>query len=333
VESAQSRVEGYNFDIRKRVVEFDDVINRQRETIYAERDKVLNNEDLTETIRDFLDDELEVQLDQHLAAEQPDDWDIDGLAKALAGLGLDPAAVTPDELWEIGGREAIHERVGELIDAALAAREEQNGAETWALVERLVLLRTIDALWVEHLTELDDMRRAAGLRGYGGEDPLNAFRKLAFELYEELRSFIRAQVAHTILRVQVQVQPPAQAQPLPGPGQPARDGDGRMSSGGAASAATGAAGGGTATVAGVASATSAGAASAAGSAPPNTTGVGAGVEVRAGGRVLGGPTTAAPATNGGNGRPAADGPAGQKLGRNDPCWCGSGLKYKKCHGR
>src|SRR5574337_1462164 len=102
VESAQSRVEGYNFDIRKRVVEFDDVINRQRETIYAERDKVLKDEDLTETVRDFLDDEVEAQLDAHLSAEQPDDWDMEGLSKALAGLGLDPAALAPEQLWEIG---------------------------------------------------------------------------------------------------------------------------------------------------------------------------------------------------------------------------------------
>ncbi|MGH2467139.1 MAG: preprotein translocase subunit SecA, partial [Candidatus Limnocylindrales bacterium] len=221
VESAQSRVEGYNFDIRKRVVEFDDVINRQRETIYAERDKVLHNEDLTDTLREFLDDEIDVQLDVHLAAEQADDWDMEGLSKALVAMGLDPAGLSPDDLWEIGGREAIRERLVERMDEALERKQTEIGAENWPLVERLVLLRSIDSLWVEHLTELDDMRRAAGLRGYGGEDPLNAFRKIAFELYEELRGFIRSQVAHTILRVQIQIQPPVQAtMPLPGPGQP-----------------------------------------------------------------------------------------------------------------
>ena len=89
IESAQARVEGYNFDQRKRVVEFDDVINKQRETIYAERDKVLRNEDLTETVRAFLDDEIGALLDRHLLPDvPPDDWDLDELSKELVGLGL-----------------------------------------------------------------------------------------------------------------------------------------------------------------------------------------------------------------------------------------------------
>ena len=85
---AQSRVEGFNFDIRKRVVEYDDVINKQRETIYAERDKVLHNEDLTETVRAFLDDEVETLVDTHLVGDDPEEWDIDGLANALEAMGL-----------------------------------------------------------------------------------------------------------------------------------------------------------------------------------------------------------------------------------------------------
>ncbi|TAM77072.1 MAG: preprotein translocase subunit SecA [Chloroflexota bacterium] len=353
VESAQSRVEGYNFDIRKRVVEFDDVINRQRETIYAERDKVLHNEDLSETLREFLDDEIDVQLDLHLAAEQADDWDMEGLSKALVAMGLEPAGLSPDDLWEIGGREAIRERLVERVDEALERKQTEIGAENWPLVERLVLLRSIDSLWVEHLTELDDMRRAAGLRGYGGEDPLNAFRKIAFELYEELRGFIRSQVAHTILRVQIQVQqppPPAQAtMQLPGPGQPPQGGDGitpaaatasMAGQGIAAAATTGASGRGQAVVA-TATSTSGSAGGPAVRAPQAVapgapggaivrgmpgTGVRPGsVRLEAGGEVVAG------------GRPAGaggltGGPA-HKLGRNDPCWCGSGLKYKKCHGR
>ena len=231
IESAQARVEGYNFDQRKRVVEFDDVINKQRETIYAERDKVLRNEDLTETVRAFLDDEIGALLDRHLLPDvPPDDWDLDELSKELVGLGLDPAKVTPDALWDMGSREAILTALQELVDATLAEREATHGEEVWAVVERIVLLRAIDSLWVEHLTELDDMRRGIGLRGYGGEDPLQAFKKVAFSLYEELRGFIREQVAHTIFRVTVTQQPtppPEAAQPMPGPGQPAAStGDG-----------------------------------------------------------------------------------------------------------
>src|SRR5438876_7080329 len=158
-ESAQSRVEGFNFDMRKRVVEFDDVINRQRETIYAERDKVLRNEDLTATVRSFLDDEIQSLVADHLSGETPADWGMEALAAALRAMGLDGPGTTEDELWEIANREEITEHLLELADARLDAREQEVGETDWALVERLVLLRTIDSLWVEHLTEIDDMRR------------------------------------------------------------------------------------------------------------------------------------------------------------------------------
>ena len=103
---------------------------------------------------------------------------------------------------------AIAEHVRELADERLEAREAEVGEEVWAQVERFVLLRTIDSLWVEHLTELDDMRRGIGLRGYAQQDPLNEFRREAFRLYEELRDLIRHGVASTIFRVTVQRQPP-----------------------------------------------------------------------------------------------------------------------------
>src|SRR6478609_2476588 len=107
IESAQSRVEGYNFDIRKRVVEFDDVINKQRETIYAERDKVLHNEDLSETVQTFLDAEMDTLVETYLAGEDADAWNLEGLAAALAIMGLTGEGTTDDELWELGSRDAI----------------------------------------------------------------------------------------------------------------------------------------------------------------------------------------------------------------------------------
>ncbi|MBA2275575.1 MAG: preprotein translocase subunit SecA, partial [Chloroflexi bacterium] len=178
IENAQSRVEGYNFDIRKRVVEYDDVINKQRETIYAERDKVLNNEDLTETVRRFLDDEIDTLVDVHLGAVV-EEWDVDGLANAVATMNLIGDDLDVDGLADLLTRDAIDERLRQAVDDTIAQREEQHGADTWALVERMVLLRTIDSLWVEHLTELDDFRRGVGLRGYGGTDPLNEFKREA----------------------------------------------------------------------------------------------------------------------------------------------------------
>ncbi len=347
IESAQTRVEGYNFDTRKRVVEYDDVINKQRETIYAERDKVLRNEDLTETVRAFLDQEIATLADRFLQGQDPSAWDIDGLADALKALGLTGPGTTADELWDVGSREAIEQHVRDLADARLEALGQEHGAETWSLVERIVLLRAIDALWVEHLTELDDMRRGIGLRGYSGEDPLNAFKKEAYALYEELRSLIRHQVASTIFRVNVvREEPAAMAQPLPGPGQ-------RLPGAAPAPAAAGAVSGvgswapqGTGPVTGAS-----GAAPLPGAAvqPGNgaeRAGV-AGAPVGAGGSVAGAAPLPAAALRGLGrdtthemmqhsieGTRSAVRPAGTpKIGRNDPCYCGSGLKYKKCHGR
>ena len=309
IESAQSRVEGFNFDQRKRVVEYDDVINKQRETIYAERDKVLRNEDLTETIRAFLDEDLEEIVDRHLgdANEAVTEEGLTDLLVDLGRMGLGADRIDHDELLKLRTAAAVSEHVREVADALLESRETEVGAEGWATIERFVLLRTIDSLWVEHLTELDDMRRGIGLRGYAQQDPLNEFKKEAFRLYEELSGFIRHQVASTIFRVQLQPQPPQQAGvfAMPGPGQ----------------RATGAAPAGVAGRGGA---------------------VGSGIRAMAGPGVSGtsGTATAAGVAAGGAGQQSRPGqqarpgytPSGAKIGRNDVCWCGSGRKYKKCHG-
>jgi preprotein translocase subunit SecA len=329
IESAQSRVEGFNFDIRKRVVEFDDVINKQRETIYAERDKVLHNEDLTATVQDFLDEELDTLVDSHLTGDTPESWDFEGLAEAIKAMGLTGEGLSADELWDVGGREAVAEHVKAVADARLAAREAEVGEADWAQVERIVLLRTIDSLWVEHLTEIDDMRRGIGLRGYAQQDPLNEFRREAFRLYEELRGLIRHGVASSIFRVTVQKQPPPDA----GLAQ-------ALAAGANAVRAASANGGGAARQPAAAGATASSATSAAG----------------AGSAIVRGALPSAPSarnvqeslgdapvqSGGGNGASAAGGagaarpgytPTGARIGRNDPCWCGSGQKYKKCHGK
>jgi preprotein translocase subunit SecA len=334
IESAQSRVEGFNFDIRKRVVEFDDVINKQRETIYAERDKVLKNEDLTETVQAFLDEEIEALVDQFLSGEDHDAWNLEGLSAALVAMGLSGEAIEPDTLWDVGGREAIADHLHEVADERLAERQAEIGAEDWGQVERVVLLRTIDSLWVEHLTEVDDLRRGVGLRGYAQQDPLNEFRREAYRMYEELRGLIRHGVASSIFRVTVQRQPPdgGLAQSLAAGAAALRSGTNRSDGDGAA--------------AGVPATVAAGAAAGAG--------VAAAAAPRAdGSAILRGSLPTAPAARnvretlgdepitdgGGNGARATGGarpgytPTGERIGRNDPCWCGSGAKYKKCHGR
>jgi preprotein translocase subunit SecA len=321
IESAQSRVEGFNFDIRKRVVEFDDVINKQRETIYAERDKVLHNEDLTETVRAFLDEEIDVIVETDIAGEDPDQWNLDGLSNALHGMGITGDGTSPDELWDVGGRDAIADHLRELADARLDARSAEVGEADWSTVERLVLVRTIDSLWVEHLTELDDMRRGIGLRGYAQQDPLNEYRREAYRLYEELRGLIRHGVASTIFRVTVTHQPP-------------QDPSGVNASLAEGAAALAAGNGSGTPAAAVATATAAVAAPTPGSAILR--GGPAAPAVRGVTESLG-DQPVAPAA-GGNGSGATGGarpgytPTGARIGRNDPCWCGSGAKYKKCHG-
>ncbi|MEA2674503.1 MAG: preprotein translocase subunit SecA [Chloroflexota bacterium] len=304
IESAQTRVEGFNFDIRKRVVEFDDVINKQRETIYAERDKVLRNEDLTETIRAFLDEDLQDIVVRHLgdSHEAPTEETVADLAIELNRMGLGSDRIDPHELMALHDAHAISEHVREVADALLETKEAEVGPEAWASIERYVLLRTIDSLWVEHLTELDDMRRGIGLRGYSQQDPLNEFKKEAFGLYEELSGFIRHGVASTIFRVSVQPppQPASGVFAMPGPGQQA---PGAARNGAPSRASRTPARGGIGALAG-----------------PGVTGT-------SGTAALG----AAAVAGAQQARPGYT-PSGAKIGRNDACWCGSGRKYKKCHG-
>jgi preprotein translocase subunit SecA len=303
IESAQSRVEGYNFDIRKHVVEYDDVINKQRETIYEERDKVLRNEDLSDTILGFVDQEIDFTVDQHLSPMvSMEDWNMAGVVAAVEGLGLSGPDINEDALWDFHSREAVAEHIKTIAGERIDQKEEED-ADEWALIERLVLLRTIDSIWVEHLTEIDEMRQGIGLRGLAQEDPLNAFKKEAFALYEEMSALIRHQVATTIFRVSI-VRPQAAPTGVEGTAAP--------------------------------NAADANPAAGSGAAP------GSGTAAQIGGRPLpkalpqgrpsGGSTASSSNGSGGAIRPGYS-PSGTRMGRNDACWCGSGMKYKKCHGR
>ncbi len=324
IESAQTRVEGFNFDIRKRVVEFDDVINKQRETIYAERDKVLRNEDLTETVREFLDAEVESLGDQYAGDQSPSEWNLEGLEAALHAMGLEGPGTSEAELDEVATtREELVEHMRQLADDQLETHEQEHGEEVWSQVERFVLLRTIDSLWVEHLTEVDDMRRGIGLRGYAQQDPLNEFRKEAYRLYEELSGLIQHQVATTIFRVTVRREPATV--PLPGPGQPGRleDGTAATDGGNGSNGSNGASGTAVRPAAARAGLAAGGAALRSPQTAPMT---GLPADPMRGAREAPGDAAAT------DGVRQGFTPSGARIGRNEPCWCGSGQKYKKCHG-
>jgi preprotein translocase subunit SecA len=273
IESAQTRVEGYNFDTRKHVVQYDDVINRQRETIYRERDRILRSSDLGPIVEAMLDDEIGSLVADHTAGDHHSDWNVDGLKAQLAGMVpslTDADLRVIDEAREQG---ALADALTELVRERYERKRVEAGDQIGVL-ERLVLLRVIDSLWVDHLTAVDDMRRGIGLRAYSQRDPLNEFKIEAYKMFDELKSTIRHDVTHTIFRVTIQAQP-AHRHPL------ARTvTEGRAAVAGTESVAASPSGGN--------------------------------------------------GQNGGGAREPAR--AGPKIGRNEPCWCGSGKKYKKCHG-
>ena len=252
IEGAQTRVEGYNFDIRKRVVEFDDVINKQRATVYGERDRVLHGDDLNLTVEDSLRAEARSIVMTHCPPGLPGDWSLEALKGDLKRAGIEP----PENLENIVEDAILIDAIEVAALEALNKKAAEFGPEIWPRVLRAVILRSIDQLWVEHLTEVDDLRRGIGLRGYAQEDPLNAFKKEAFKLYDEFQGLIRVSIGRSILRVSVVQQEAPRPKIV------------------ATSAAS---------------------------------------------------TTSAPA-------PKAPVVAAATAGRNDPCPCGSGKKYKKCHG-
>jgi preprotein translocase subunit SecA len=273
IEGAQSRVEGFNFDTRKQVVQYDDVINRQRETIYHERERILRSDDLASTVLAMLEDEVRAAVAETTAAEFAAEWNLEGLKARLLTIvpTLDQRALTAiDDMVE---GEQVAAAVLELVEAAYQQKRAEVGDEGMLVLERLVLLRVIDSLWVEHLTAVDDMRRGIGLRAYSQRDPLNEFKVEAYRMFDELKSTIRHDITHTIFRVTVTREAPRQ--------QAQRMVESRPDVVGATSA------------------------TAAAEVVSSGNGSGSGAQARTG---------------------------GPKIGRNDPCWCGSGKKFKRCHG-
>jgi preprotein translocase subunit SecA len=251
IESAQTKVEGYNFDLRKHLVEYDDVVNKHREVIYAERRKIIRGENLRDNVLAMVRRQVERLVDRSTVSERFAEFDVEELSRGFAGLIGDAGKVTPRELEGRSKRELVEF----LFSRALARYEEREramGEEAMRTLERLVMLRVLDQLWVEHLTEMDHMRHGIGLQAYGQRDPLVAYKTEGYRMFQQLLENIEYDVAHMIYSVQIQ---PALTRPV----------------------------------------------------------IQAGVENR-----------------GGDG--AAPGRKKQKVGRNDPCPCGSGKKFKHCHG-
>ena len=205
IEQAQQRVESYNFDTRKHVVEYDDVMNTHRDVIYAERDKVLRGESMRDTVMDMLEQEVAELTAMYLGQNA----DIEAFRAGIDAL----VDLQPDELpvEAITSADAAQDAALEIVDQRYLALEEMAGEETQRLVERLVILRTIDTLWVEHLTAVEEMRQGIGLRAYGQTDPLVAYKREALDMWDQFRDRIRQQVARQILHARLAPQAAAEA--------------------------------------------------------------------------------------------------------------------------
>src|SRR6266581_3264441 len=281
IASAQKKVEGMHFDARKHVVEYDDVMNKQRQIVYEERQKVLEGADARENILDYVREIITKGVEQHCQARHAEMWDLDGLVKYLSTyLPIAPGSQIPDEALT-KGTEGLVEHLYAAATEAYDRKVEEVGADLMPMVERDVMLRTIDWQWMEYLTQMEQFREGIGLRAYGQRDPLVEYKNEAFEMFNELRERIEMSIVSAIYRVNVQRnEPPPPAPPLvrqiteSGPAElDGANGAGRVAAQQRRAAPVGAA--------------------------------------------------AAPA-----GVNAAAGAPQHKIGRNDPCWCGSGKKYK-----
>ncbi len=300
VENAQKKVEEQNFLIRKRVLEYDDVMNEQRRVVYKYRREILEGRDISETARDEMEGVIERLVDEYTPGNVLEDWDMAELETQLRQIwpvgievgSLAPETVDPEQLKDTLDDDAMN---------AYDEREKQFGAELVRYLERSILLQVIDNRWREHLFDMDYLREGIHLRGFAQLDPLVAYKNEGFTMFEELMHSIWEEFSKLIFHVEVELDP-AQAETAFAPNgesEPATfDYSGGTLEGQPSAlqqvAATGSAG------------------------AVEMVAAGAGVEQAGNGAAEVIETVVKDEHD--------------KIGRNDPCWCGSGKKYKKCHG-
>jgi preprotein translocase subunit SecA len=286
LEKAQGKVEARNFDIRKNLLKYDDVMNDQRKAIFGQRREIMESSDLSDVVTDMRHQVVEDLVALHVPPKAyADQWDVEGLAaetRTIFGLALPVSDWAAEEGVD---DETIRDRLQRAADEQMAGKAARYGPDTMRAIEKQVLLQTIDTNWREHLMTLDHLRSVVGFRGYAQRDPLNEYKSEAFQLFDGLLTKLRSDVTRMLAHVQVmtpeeqqammaEMQARAQAQQAALAGaravEPVRE--------------------------------------------PAMAGAGAAVATAS--RV----------------DPADPGTWGAS-GRNDPCPCGSGKKYKHCHGR
>jgi preprotein translocase subunit SecA len=256
IETSQKRVEAHNFDIRKHLLEYDDVNNKQRTEIYAFRREILTTDNLKDRILEMMENSVDDLLDTYCPENKhEDDWDIKGLKDALYGQFM----ISPE--LDAGGFEDLRKQVLDAVFSAYEEKEREIGAETLRYLEKMILLQVLDTQWKDHLLSMDHLKEGVGLRGYGQRDPLVEYKKEAFEIFADLSDRVASDTVSRLMRIQIASEEQLQQRFTPRPS--------RMIFG------------------------------------------------RGEGSGAGKPQTVVKE---------------KKVGRNDPCICGSGKKYKKCCG-
>ena len=264
IESSQSRVEGYHFELRKHLVQYDDVINTHREVIYGERRKVLQGADLRSNILTMFEREVDILFETYIANRELEEPNMDGFLGELQTWLTLPSEFHRDDLEQMPLDE-IRDRVINHVHGQYDLQEAAMGPEAMRQVERLIMLRTIDAHWLIHLTAMDNLRQGVGLHAYGQRDPLVVYRSEAHEKFQE----IMANIQHDVVRMVFNATMNTNGRAAFGGRSHSRLSSGRIDS-----------------------------------------------------RVPVKKVQHDQATSMSN----------RKIGRNDPCHCGSGMKFKRCHG-
>jgi len=257
ITDVQKRVEGYHFDMRKHLVEYDDVVNKHRELIYDERRKILSGSDLKANILSMVREEIQNVVATHIADEHGVSWDMTGLLAEVATIFPLPPAFGADALSQMKPKQ-MGENLIELAEAQYEEQESGIGADNMRVLERVVMLRTMDTLWIEHLTEMERMRVEAGWESLRQVRPIDAYKREGYKRFQELLETIQHDAVHTIYHVKIEKREAPQPASTP---------------------------------------------------------------------------MAQAASHVDGGKKQKVKVAGKKIGRNDPCPCGSGKKYKHCCGR
>ncbi|GBG06358.1 preprotein translocase subunit SecA [Paenibacillus agaridevorans] len=203
VESAQKRVEGSNFDTRKVVLQYDDVMNQQREVIYKQRRDILESSDIRSEVMDMIKPVVERIVEAHCAEDIPEDWDLQAIVDYVHANLLDDGSITKEELWGKEKEEMSEFILGKVV-AYYDQREEQLGAETMREFEKVVVLRAVDSKWMDHIDAMDQLRQGIHLRAYGGTDPLREYQFEGFEMFKAMIETIQEEVAKYIMKARVE---------------------------------------------------------------------------------------------------------------------------------